>query len=75
MVTFKNTDSKDRKEDGSKSLRSKTTNMVLDYVVSATGRRSGITIRSSNGTFFQQSHEFPHSICDDNLRIALHENV
>ena len=47
----------------------------LDDIVTATRRCSRITIRSSNGAFLQQPHQFSHSISYDYLSVALYQNV
>jgi len=47
----------------------------LDNIVTTTSRRPSITVRSSDSTLFQQPHKLPHSICNHDLSITLHQDI
>lgn len=47
----------------------------LDDIIPPTSRSSSITIRSSNGSLLQQTHQLTHSIGDHNLCISLDQNI
>lgn len=48
---------------------------ILDNIIPPARGCSGITIRGSNGSFFQESHELPHGVRNHKLSVTFNQDI